>query len=92
MLKVNRIKFTITTMKCSFCKIHEAKYDSKLNWDVSGKLCEECYSYHYSHDFNSMVNRPTFRKILKLSRKKWFVGLIASLLTFSVIMRIVIQL
>ena len=78
-------------MKCSFCKIHEAKYDSKSNWNVSGKLCEECYDYHYVHDPKSLFNRPTFRKILKLSKKKWFVGLIASLLAFSVIMRIMFQ-
>ena len=78
-------------MKCSFCMIKEAKYNPKSTWNVSGKLCSECYEYKYVHDSNSLINRPLFRKILKLTKKKWFVILIASLLGLSVLMRIIVQ-
>ena len=78
-------------MKCAFCMIKEAKYDPKPNWHVTGKLCSECYDYKYIHDSKSLINKPFFRKILKLSKKKWFIILIASLLIFSVLMRIIVQ-
>lgn len=71
--------------------IKEAKYDPKPNWHVSGKLCPECYEYRYVHDPKSLINKPFFIKILQLSKKKWFIVLIASLLGFSVIMRIIVQ-
>ena len=71
--------------------IKEAKHDPKPSWNVSGKLCSECYEYKYVNDPNSLVNKPFFRRILKLSKKKWFVILIASLLGLSVLMRIIVQ-
>ena len=90
-LKDNRIKFITINMKCAFCKIHEAKYDPKPNWNVYDKICQECYDYLYIHDPKSLENRPAFRKLLKLSKKKWFIGLIASLFVFSILMRIFVQ-
>ena len=71
--------------------IKEAKHNPKPNWDVSGKLCSECYEYKYVNDSNSIVNKPFFRKILKLSKKRWFIVLIASLFGFSILMRIIVQ-
>lgn len=71
--------------------VKEAKYDSKPNWNVSGKLCSECYEYKYVHDPKSLVNKSYFRKILKISKKKWLIGIIAALLIFSVIMRVIVQ-
>ncbi len=78
-------------MKCSFCMINEAKHNPKPNWKVSGKLCSECYDYKYTHDPNSLINKPLFKKILKLSKQKWFIGIITFLLFFSVTMRIIVQ-
>ena len=78
-------------MKCAFCMVNEAKYDSKPDWNVGGKLCSECYDYKYVHDPKSLVNKSFFRKILKISKKKWLVAIIASLLGISVIMRIIVQ-
>ena len=71
--------------------IKEAKHNPKPSWDVSGKLCSECYEYKYVNDSNSLINKPFFRKILKLSKKKWFIAIISSLLAFSVLMRILVQ-
>ncbi|MDH3657632.1 MAG: hypothetical protein OEM77_05800 [Nitrosopumilus sp.] len=71
--------------------VNEAEYDSKPDWNVSGKLCSECYDYKYVHDPKSFVNKSFFRKILKISKKKWLIAIITSLLVFSVIMRIIVQ-
>ena len=78
-------------MKCSFCMVKEAKYNPKPNWKIRGKLCSECYDYKYVNDSNSLINKPFFRKILKLSKKKWFIFLIAFMLGLSVFMRIIVQ-
>jgi len=78
-------------MRGALCKIREAKYVPKSNWRIYDKICEECYDYLYIHDPKSIENKPVFRKLLKLFNKKWFIGLIASLFIFSIIMRIIIQ-
>ena len=78
-------------MKCSFCKVKEAKHNPKSTWNIDGKICSECYEYKYVNDSNSMINKPFFRKILKLAKNKGFVILIASLLGLSVLMRIIVQ-
>lgn len=78
-------------MKCTLCMVNEAKYDSKPHWNVRGKLCSECYDYKYVNDPKSLVNKSYFRRILKISKKKWLVAIIASLLGISVIMRIIVQ-
>lgn len=78
-------------MKCAFCMVKEAKHNPKPNWNISGKLCSECYDYKYVHDSKSLINKPFFRKILKLSKQKWVIILISSLLAFSVLMRVLSQ-
>lgn len=78
-------------MKCTLCKIREAKHEPKRRWHLDNKLCHECYDYLYVHDPKSLENRPAFRKLLRLFSKKWFMALIASLFVFSIIMRILIQ-
>jgi hypothetical protein len=71
--------------------VNEAEYDSKPDWNVSGKLCAKCNDYKYVHDPKSFVNKSFFRKILKISKKKWLIAIIASLLGISGIMRIIVQ-
>lgn len=78
-------------MKCSFCKVNEARLEPKPGWNVSGKLCQQCYDYKYVHDPKSLVNRPAFRKLLRLSKNRWFITFLAFLFAFSVIMRILAE-
>ncbi len=78
--------FLYSVLKCSICHKKSGKHKPKENWQVSGLLCSSCYDEKYKNDSESIINKPSYVKVKKIIRSKWWIVIGASLLMLGILL------
>lgn len=77
----------MSKVKCSICKKNTGKHKPKDNWNLSGLLCSNCYDDKYSHDSESIINKPAYKKLKNIVRSKWWIIIGVTLVVVGILLR-----